>query len=327
MTVEDLIPVDDVVITLTRAGYIKRTPVDAFRTQKRGGRGVRGAEMKEDDIVSTLLTCSTHDHLLVFTNQGRVYRIKAYQVPEKSRSAKGVYVANVPGLALEQGETVAALLSLETFRDDRYLLFATRGGRLKRTRLDEFDSPRSILIAISLNEGDELISVAVTDGTQDVMLVSRGGNAIRFAETDARAMGRTAAGVLGMRIGGDDAVLAMAPLPEDADALHYLLVVTEQGYGKRTALSEYKTQQRGGKGVKTIELSERRGGLVGALVVPLEAEILLVSNTGTVIRMAIGNVRPLRRATQGVSLMRPGDGARVVGVALLVDEDDEELGA
>lgn len=323
MTVEDLIPVTDVVITLTRAGYIKRTPVDAFRTQHRGGRGVRGTDMKEDDIVSSLLTCSTHDHLLVFTNLGRVYRIKAYQVPEKSRAAKGVYVANVPGLALEKGETVAALLSLEAFDEDRYLVFATRTGRIKRTRLDDFDSPRSVLIAISLNEGDELISVAVTDGTQDIMLVSRSGNAIRFAETDARAMGRTAAGVLGMRITRDDAMLAMAPLPEEADALHYLLVVTDGGYGKRTVLSEYKTQQRGGKGVKTIERSERRGGLVGALVVPLEAEILLVSDTGTVIRMAIGNVRPLGRATQGVSLMRPGDGARVVGVALLVDEDDE----
>jgi DNA gyrase subunit A len=323
MTVEDLIPVTDVVITLTRAGYIKRTPVDAFRTQHRGGRGVRGTDMKEDDIVSSLLTCSTHDHLLVFTNRGRVYRIKAYQVPEKSRAAKGVYVANVPGLALEPGETVAALRSLASFDDERYLVFATRTGRIKRTRLDEFDSPRSVLIAISLNAGDELISVAVTDGRQDLILVSRRGNAIRFAETDARAMGRTAAGVLGMRIDADDAVLAMAPLPEEADALHYLLVVTEQGYGKRTALSEYRAQQRGGKGVKTIELSERRGGLVGALVVPLEAEILLVSDTGTVIRMAINNVRPLGRATQGVSLMRPGDGARVVGVALLVDEDDE----
>ncbi|MFU8839509.1 MAG: DNA gyrase subunit A [Nitriliruptoraceae bacterium] len=323
MTVEDLIPVTDVVITLTRAGYIKRTPVDAFRTQHRGGRGVRGTDMKEDDIVSALLTCSTHDHLLVFTNRGRVYRIKAYQVPEKSRAAKGVYVANVPGLALEPGETVAALRSLASFDEERYLVFATRTGRLKRTRLDEFDSPRSVLIAISLNEGDELISVAVTDGRQDLMLVSRRGNAIRFAETDARAMGRTAAGVLGMRIEADDAVLAMAPLPEEADELHYLLVVTEQGYGKRTALSEYRAQQRGGKGVKTIELSERRGALVGALVVPLEAEILLVSDTGTVIRMAINNVRPLGRATQGVSLMRPGDGARVVGVALLVDEDDE----
>ncbi|MFP4310368.1 MAG: DNA gyrase subunit A [Nitriliruptoraceae bacterium] len=325
MTVEDLIPVTDVVITLTRAGYIKRTPLDAFRTQRRGGRGVRGTDMKEDDIVASLLTCSTHDHLLVFTNRGRVYRIKAYQVPEKARSAKGVYVANVPGLALEPGETVAALLSLQTFTDDRFLVFATRSGRVKRTRLDEFDSPRSVLIAISLNAGDELISVAVTDGTQDVMLVSRAGNAIRFAETDARAMGRTAAGVLGMRIGADDAVLAMAPLPPGADKTHYLLVVTEQGYGKRTVLTEYKTQQRGGKGVKTVELSARRGGLVGALVVPLEAEILLISDTGTVIRMAIGNVRPLQRATQGVSLMRPGDGARVVGVALLVDDDDAEL--
>ncbi len=327
MTVEDLIPVDDVVVTLTRAGYIKRTPVDAFRTQKRGGRGVRGTDMKEDDIVSTLLTCSTHDHLLVFTNQGRVYRIKAYQVPEKSRASKGVYVANVPGLALEQGETVAAVMSLSEFRDDRYLAFATRKGTVKRTRLDDFDSPRSVLIAINLNEGDELIGVAVTDGTQDLALVSRQGYAIRFAESDARSMGRSAAGVRGMKLTEDDELLAMAPVPgDDHDDRSYLLVVTEQGYGKRTPVVSYPRQKRGGQGVRTVKLTAARGGLAGALVVPLAAEILLVSDTGTLIRMDLTDVKPMGRATQGVSLMRPGDGALVVGLAMVVeDEDDASL--
>ena len=333
MTVEDLIPVGDVVVTLTRAGYIKRTPVDAFRTQRRGGRGVRGTDMKEDDIVSSLLTCSTHDHLLVFTNQGRVYRIKAYQVPEKSRAAKGVYVTNVPGLALEQGETVTAIRALREFRDDRYLFFATRSGTVKRTRLDEFDSPRSVLIAITLKGDDELIGVAVTDGTQDIMMVSRGGQAIRFAESEARSMGRTAAGVRGMRLrSDDDEVLAMSPIPAEGTG-HYLLVVTEQGYGKRTPIDDpahddgYPRHKRGGQGVRTITLTEARGRLAGALVVPLDAEILLVSDTGTLIRTALVDVRPMRRPAQGVSLMRPGDGASVVGVALVVEDEEDAVAA
>jgi DNA gyrase subunit A len=324
MTVEDLIPVSDVAITLSRAGYIKRTPVDAFRTQKRGGRGVRGAEMKEDDIVASLLTCSTHDHLLFFTNRGRVYRIKAYQVPEKSRSSKGVYVANVPGLALEQGETVAAVRALNDFTGERYLVFATRQGTVKRTRLDAFDSPRSVLIAINLGDDDELIGVAVTDGDQDVVLVSRKGYAIRFGEDDARAMGRSAAGVRGMRLkGADDQVLAMGVVgTQDADDDTYLLVVTDRGFGKRTPMVNYPTQKRGGQGVQTVKLSEARGGLAGSLVVPYEAEVLLVSDTGVIIRMDLADVRPMSRATQGVSLMKPGDGASVVAVALVVDDED-----
>ncbi|MFP4635706.1 MAG: DNA gyrase C-terminal beta-propeller domain-containing protein, partial [Nitriliruptoraceae bacterium] len=322
MTVEDLIPVDDVVITLTRAGYVKRTPVDAFRTQRRGGRGVRGTDMREDDIVSRLLTCSTHDHLLFFTNRGRVYRIKGYQVPEKSRSSKGVYVANVPGLALEPGETVAAMLALRGFSEDRYLVFATRQGTIKRTRLSEFDSPRSVLIAINLNDEDELIQVAVTDGQRDLMLVSRRGYAIRFPESDARAMGRNAAGVRGMRLGDGDELLAMSPVSsQEHDDGSYLLVVTDQGYGKRTPVVRYPTQKRGGLGVKTIKLSQARGQLAGALVVPYEAEVLLVTNNGTLIRMDLADVRPMGRATQGVSLMRPGAEAAVVAVALVVEDE------
>ena len=329
MTAEDLIPVGDVVVTLTRDGYIKRTPIEAFRTQRRGGRGVRGTDMKEDDIVSDLLICSTHDHLLVFTNQGRVYRIKAYQVPEKSRASKGVYVANVPGLALEQDEDVAAVMALDEFSNDRFLIFATLQGTVKRTRLDAFDSPRSVLIAINLNEGDELIGVSTSDGGQNVVLVSRKGYAIRFPEEEARAMGRSAAGVRGMRLkGDDDEVLAMAVVgDEDSDDDSYLMVVTDQGFGKRTPVVSYPTQRRGGQGVKTVKLSESRGSLAGALVVPYEAEVLLVTDAGTLIRMGLADVRPMSRDTQGVSLMRPDEGARVVGVALVVEEevgDDEE---
>jgi DNA gyrase subunit A len=319
MTHEDLIPVGEVVITLSRAGYIKRTPVDAFRTQRRGGRGVRGAEMKEDDLVSVLLTCSTHDTLLFFTNRGRVYRIKAYQVPEKQRSAKGVYVANVPGLALEADEQVARVMPLAAFDPDRFLVFATAQGTVKRTSLDAFDSPRSVLIALKLNEGDELIGVTVTGGDDDLMLVSRRGNAIRFHESDVRPMGRTAAGVRGMRLDPDDALLAMAHARDE----DFLLVVTDRGFGKRTPVSAYPTQKRGGRGVLTARITEARGHLAGGLVVPYEAEILLVTDAGTVIRMDLADVRPLGRATQGVALMRADDDARVVGVATVVDEPDE----
>ncbi|MEX0868104.1 MAG: DNA gyrase subunit A [Nitriliruptoraceae bacterium] len=325
MTVEDLIPVSEIVVTLTRAGYVKRTPLDAFRTQRRGGRGVRGTDMKEDDVVSVLLTCSTHDYLLFFTNKGRVHRIKAFQVPEKSRSSKGVYVANVPGLALDPDERVAAVLALDAFDERRVLVFATRQGTVKRTTLDAFDSPRTVLIAINLPDDDELISVAVTDGTSDLVLVSRSGRAIRFHETDARTMGRTAGGVRGMRIDPDgDRVLGMASVAADADETHFLLVVTEQGYGKRTPLSAYPVQRRGGQGVLTAKLTGERGELVGALVVPYEADVLLVTDTGTLIRMGLADVRPMGRATQGVSLMRPGEDACVVGVAMVVEDDVEE---
>ncbi|MEX0593020.1 MAG: DNA gyrase C-terminal beta-propeller domain-containing protein, partial [Nitriliruptoraceae bacterium] len=332
MTVEDLIPVGDIVVTLTRAGYVKRIPIDTFRTQRRGGRGVRGTDMKEDDIVSVLVTCSTHDYLLFFTNKGRVHRIKAYQVPERSRSAKGVYIANVPGLALDPDERIAAVLALDSFSDDRVLVFATRKGTIKRTTLDAFDSSRSVLIAINLADDDELISVAVTDGSRDLAMISRSGRAIRFHEDDARLMGRTAAGVRGMRLANaDDRVLAMAPVaPEGEDDDSFLLVVTEQGFGKRTPISAYTTQRRGGQGMITVRLSESRGGLAGALVVPYEADILLVTDAGTLIRMNLADVRPMGRATQGVAMMRPGDGAQVVGVAMVVEDDgdhDAPLGA
>jgi len=316
---EDLIPVEDVVVTLSRAGYVKRTPVDAFRTQRRGGRGVRGAEMKDDDIVSVLLTCSTHDTLLFFTNKGRAYRIRAYQVPEKSRSAKGVYVANVPGLALEPDESVARVLPLSSFDADRFLVFATAQGTVKRTSLDAFDSPRSVLIALKLNEGDELIGVTITGGEDDLILVSRRGYAIRFHETDVREMGRSAAGVRGMRLDEDDAVLAMSHARDE----DFLLVVTDRGFGKRTPISAYPAQKRGGRGVLTARIVEQRGHLAGGLVVPYEAEILLMTDGGTVIRMDLADVRPMGRATQGVALMRADDDARVVGVATVVDEPEE----
>ena len=333
MTVEDLIPQEDIVITLTRGGYIKRTAVEEFRTQKRGGRGVRSAALKEDDIVDVLLTCSTHDFLLVFTDQGRVYRIKAYQVPEQSRSAKGVYVANVPGLAFEEGEQVRSVRWLKEFDEDRYLLFVTRQGMVKRTKLDEYDSPRSVLNAIKLREDDELINVTVTEGDDEVVLVTRNGKAIRFHEDDARAMGRDTSGVIGIRLRdteehGEDAVVAGGTVSrewiENEDG--YVLVITEEGYGKRSPISAYPQQKRGGQGVVTARLTEAKGGIAGALIVDEGDEILLVTDNGTLIRLGIDydSMRPMSRSTQGVRVMRPDAGSKVVGVTLVVESAEED---
>ncbi|MBW3577235.1 MAG: DNA gyrase subunit A [Actinobacteria bacterium] len=319
MTVEDLIKEEEVAVTLTKAGYVKRIPVAAFRTQRRGGRGVSGTDLREDDIVRDLIVCSTHDWLLFFTNQGRVHRIKAYQVPERTRTARGVYVANVPGLAFEREERVAAVIRLSEFRNDQYLVFATRHGKVKRTPLSEYDSPRSVLIAINLADADELIGVTVTGG-DDLFMISLQGQAIRFHEQDARPMGRNAGGVIGMRLEDGDEVLALAKTMEDGQ----LLVITEEGYGKRTPLERYPLQKRGGKGVITAKLTEERGGLAGALIAPYDAEIFIVTDTGTVIRMQVADVRPTGRATHGVRVMRPDEGAKVASVARVLDNTDDE---
>jgi DNA gyrase subunit A len=319
LDMEDLIAEEDVVITLTRAGYVKRVKVSEYRTQRRGGRGVSGTSLKEDDIVRDLFVTTTHHWLLFFTNRGRVYRVKAWQIPEKSRTARGTYVANVEGLALEPGESVAAVVDLKDFEhpdgQSRYLLFATRQGMVKRTALREYDSPRSVLIAINLRDGDELIGVAVTSGHDEILLVSRGAMAIRFAEGDARPMGRDTTGVVGMRLEGGDEVLSMTLAVADGQ----LLVVTEEGYGKRTPLERYPVQRRGGKGVKTAQLTQARGGLVGALVAAYEQEIFLVTDTGTIIRMDVKDINPTGRATQGVRVMKPSQGAKVASVAPVME--------
>jgi DNA gyrase subunit A len=322
LEMEDLIAEEDVVVTLTNAGYVKRVKVSEYRTQRRGGRGVSGTALKEDDIVRDLFVTTTHHWLLFFTNQGRVYRIKAWQIPEKSRTARGTYVANVEGLAFAPDETVAAVVDLKAFEhpdgEPRYLLFATRKGMVKRTALIEYDSPRSVLIAINLREDDELIGVTITNGRNDVLLVSRKALAIRFPETDARPMGRDTTGVMGMRMRPDDEVLSMTLAVDDGQ----LLVVTEEGYGKRTPLERYKAQRRGGMGVGTAKLTESRGGLVGALVAAYEQEIFLVTDSGTIIRMDVKDIRPTGRTTQGVTLMKPDQGAKVASVALVVEGDD-----
>ena len=319
---EDLIPVEDVVLTLTRAGYVKRTRASEYRTQRRGGKGVSGTTLKADDIVRDLFVTTTHHWLLFFTNQGRVYRVKTWRIPEKSRTARGVYVANVEGLTLQPDEKIAAVLQLRDLsaNGDRFLVFSTREGMVKRTPLAAYDSPRQVLIAINLREGDELIGVQLTGGDDELVLVSRKGMAIRFHEADARSMGRDTSGVRGMALDANDEVLAMASCFEDGQ----LLVVTEEGYGKRTPLERYPMQKRGGKGVKTAQLTDARGGLVGALVAAYEQDIFVVTDTGTVIRMDVKDIRPTGRATQGVRIMTPSEGAKVAAVAPVMDEEAVE---
>ena len=318
LDMEDLIAEEEVVITLTRAGYVKRVRASEYRTQKRGGRGVAGTALKEDDIVRDLFVTTTHHFLLFFTNQGRVYRIKAWQIPEKSRIARGTYVANVEGLALQEDEKIAAVVDLKDFGGDRHLLFATRKGMVKRTPLTEYDSPRAVLIAINLRDDDELIGVQVTSGDDEIILVSRKAQSIRFHERDARPMGRGTTGVRGMRLRPDDEVLSMTRTVEDGQ----LLVVTEEGYGKRTPLDRYPVQQRGGTGVKTATLVEARGGLVGALVAAYEQEVFIVTDIGTIIRMDVKDIRPTGRATQGVRVMKPSQGAKVASIAPVMEGEE-----
>ncbi len=313
----DLIAEEDVVVTLTRAGYVKRVKVSEYRTQKRGGKGVTGAGLRTDDLVRDLFVTTTHHVLLFFTNQGRVYRIKAWQIPEKSRTARGTYVANVEGLALQPDETIAAVVDLKEFEPDKFLFFATRTGMVKRTSLADYDSPRSVLLAIKLRDGDELIGVQVTSGDDQIFLVSRRAMSIRFAETDARTMGRDTTGVIGMDLSPGDEVLSMTRAVPDGQ----LLVVTEEGYGKRTPLERYPLQKRGGKGLRTATLVDSRGGLVGAIVAGYEQEIVIVTDTGTLIRTDVKDIRPTGRATQGVRVMRPGEGARVASIAPVMEAE------
>jgi DNA gyrase subunit A len=321
LNLQDLIAEEEVVVTLTRAGYVKRVKASEYRTQRRGGRGVTGAGLREDDIVRDLFVTTTHHWLLFFTNRGRVYRVKAWQIPEKSRTARGTYVANVEGLSLQSGERIAAVVDLKDFDEGpmpRFLTFATRQGMVKRTPLQEYDSPRSVLNAINLRDGDELIGVQVTAGDDEILLVSRKAMAIRFAGEDVRPMGRATSGVIGMTLDPGDEVLSMTRAVRDGQ----LLVVTDEGYGKRTPLERYPLQRRGGKGVRTAQLSARRGALVGALVAAYEQEIFLITDSGTVVRMDVKDIRPTGRSTQGVRLMKPSQGAKVAAIAPVMEGED-----
>jgi DNA gyrase subunit A len=319
LEVEDLIAEEDVVITVSRAGYVKRQPVENFRRQGRGGRGVRGANLKEEDVVSHVFTTTTHHWLLFFTTRGKVYRVKVHQVPEASRTARGLYAANLPGVSITAEERVSAVIDLKEYEEGKYLLFATKRGMVKKTPLPEYDSPRTGLAAINLKPGDELIDVRLTDGKDEILLVSRRGQAIRFKESLVRPMGRQAAGVIGMRLAEDDEVIELGVASQGGE----LISVTEQGYGKRTPLDQYPTKGRGGKGVIGHTLTRKTGLLAGAFIGSKDQDMFVISSSGIVIRVAAADIRRVGRASQGVRTMRVEEGATVVALAPVITQMDE----
>ncbi|MET7748107.1 DNA gyrase subunit A [Micromonospora sp. NPDC005367] len=322
VSMEDLIAREDVVVTITRTGYAKRTKVDLYRSQRRGGKGVSGASLRQDDIVSHFFVCSTHDWILFFTNKGRVYRAKAYELPEASRVAKGQHVANL--LAFQPDEQIAQIIEIPNYQVAPYLVLATKNGLVKKTRLEEFDSNRSGgIIAINLRDEDELVGAALAGPEDDLLLVSKNAQAIRFNATDEalRPMGRATSGVIGMRFAEDDVLLAMEVVRPGLD----VLVATNGGYAKRTPIEEYPVQGRGGKGVLTAKITERRGGLVGAVVIDPDDELFAITSNGGVIRTPVKPVRRTRdRNTMGVKLMDLPDGVTIVAIARNADEPDEQ---
>ncbi len=319
LDVQDLIAEEDVVITVSRAGYVKRQPVENFRRQGRGGKGIRGANLKEEDVVKDVFTTTTHNLLLFFTSRGKVYRVKVHDVPEASRTARGTYAANLPGVAITGDERVQAVIDLKEYAEGRYLLFATRRGMVKKTPLPEYDSPRTGLAAINLRSGDELIDVRLTDGKDDVFLVSRKGQTIRFKEGLVRPMGRQTAGVIGMRLDDDDEVIALG-IASDGEEM---ISVTQQGYGKRTTLKEYPVKGRGGKGVIGHTLTNRTGKLAGAFVGTKDQDMFVISSSGIVIRVAASDIRRVGRASQGVRTMRVDAGAHVAVIAPVIAQVEE----
>ncbi|MEU8230231.1 DNA gyrase subunit A [Actinoplanes sp. NPDC048791] len=322
VSMEDLIAREDVVVTITRTGYAKRTKVDLYRSQKRGGKGVSGASLRQDDIVSHFFVISTHSWILFFTNKGRVYRAKAYELPEANRVAKGQHVANL--LAFLPDEHIAQVIQIPDYQVEPYLVLATKNGLVKKTRLEEFDSNRSGgIIAINLREDDELVGATLAAPENDLLLVSKKAQAIRFNATDEalRPMGRATSGVIGMRFSEADELLAMEVVREGMD----VLVATNGGYAKRTPIEEYPVQGRGGKGVLTAKITERRGGLVGALVIDPEDELFAITSNGGVIRTPVKPVRRTRdRNTMGVKLMDLPEGVTIVALARNADEPDEQ---
>jgi DNA gyrase subunit A len=321
VTNEDLIAVEDVVVTITQTGYAKRTKTDLYRAQKRGGKGVQGAQLKQDDIVAHFFVCSTHDWILFFTNKGRVYRLKAYELPEANRSARGQHVANL--LAFQPDEHIAQVMEISDYQAAPYLVLATKSGLVKKSKLTDFDSPRvGGLIGINLREDDELVGAVLCAASDDLLLVSAEGQSIRFTASDEalRPMGRATSGVLGMRFNGGDRLLALAVVREGM----FVLVATAGGYAKRTPLEDYPVQGRGGKGVLTIQYDRRRGTLVGALIVDIDDELYAITSTGGVIRTSAREVRKAGRQTKGVRLMNLGDSATLLAVARNAEDDASE---
>ncbi|GAE32281.1 DNA gyrase subunit A [Halalkalibacter hemicellulosilyticus] len=315
---EDLIPRQNVVITISHHGYIKRMPISTYRNQKRGGKGIQGMGTNDNDFVQHLFTTNSHHTILFFTNKGKVYRLKGYEIPELGRTAKGIPIINL--LQIEQGESISTVIPIEEFTEDAYLFFATKHGVTKRTELSHFANIRKGgLFAITLREHDELHGVRLTNGSREIMIGTKQGMSIRFPENDVRLMGRTAAGVKGITLGDDDCVVGMDIVEED----HDVLIVTEKGYGKRTPIEEYRIQNRGGKGIKTCNITEKNGSVVALKVVSNHHDVMIITVSGVVIRTNVEGISVTGRNTQGVTLIRVNEGEEVATVAR-VNIDDED---
>ncbi|MBS4196583.1 DNA gyrase subunit A [Lederbergia citri] len=315
---EDLIPRENVVVTLTHNGYIKRLPISTYRSQRRGGRGVQGMGTNDDDFVKHLITTSTHDTILFFTNKGKVYRAKGYEIPEYSRTAKGLPIINL--LGIEKDESINTVICVEEFHDDWYLFFATKQGVVKRTPLSAFANIRNNgLIALGLRDNDELISVKLTDGNKNIVMGTKSGLLIHFVETDVRSMGRSATGVKGITLSDDDEAVGMEILEED----HDVLVVTKNGYGKRTPASEYRLQSRGGKGLITCKVTDRTGTVVAVETIRGDEDVMLITAGGILIRMDVKDISVIGRNTQGVKLITLGEDEFVATVAKVEKEEEE----
>ena len=315
--IEDLIPEEENVISISHSGYIKRVPVTTYRKQGRGGKGVTGTNLKEDDFVEHLFIASTHHYIMFFSNMGKVYRMKVHQIPTGSRMSKGKAIVNL--LPFVPGERVAAIIAVKDYGEDQYLIMATKKGMIKKTSIEAYNTSRKDgIIAINIKEGDELIGVEKSSGNDDIIMVSRNGQAIRFSEEDCRPMGRASQGVIGMRLSKDDEVLSMMVVKEtDAD----LFVLTENGYGKRTKLSEYKKQNRGGLGVKTLKITGKKGKVSGAGILKDEYDVMVISDTGVLIRIPAKSISRMGRSTEGVKIINLGDKAKVASYSIVASED------
>jgi DNA gyrase subunit A len=318
ISIEDLIANEDIVVTITHNGYIKRLPVTTYKSQRRGGKGITGINTKEEDFVEHLFITSTHDHVLFFTNQGRVYQLRGFDIPEASRQARGIAIVNL--IPLNPGEKINTYIPVQDFREDQYLLMCTRNGIVKKTALSEYaNNRRSGLIGINLDEGDEVIGVRRTDGEREIIIFTGHGQSLRFSETEIRPMGRTTRGVKGINLRPGDQVVGMDVIRNDAD----LLVITENGYGKRTPFDQYRIQARGGIGIKTLNRTPKTGEVIGGGVVYPEHELMLINASGMVIRVTVSDISALGRNTQGVKLMHLGEDDRIVAVARVVSRQEE----
>ncbi len=316
---EDLIKEEQMVVALTHFGYIKRMPIDTYKSQRRGGKGITGISTREEDFVKQIFTTSTHDTVLFFSNKGKLYRLRGYEIPEAGRTAKGTAIVNL--LSLDAGEKISAIIPISNFEEGKYLLMATRNGLIKKTALQEYNSSRKTgLLAINLKDDDELIDVRLTDGEDNVVLVTSKGMCITFDEKDVRPVGRSAQGVLGIRLDEDDFVIGMESILAN-NKKATLLAITENGFGKRTELDEYRVQNRGGRGVITYKITQKTGNIVGIRMASEDEDVMLITNSGTIIRIKVKDVSILGRATQGVTLMRTNENEKVVSIETVAPEE------